>query len=140
MTLSAAGKSGDTGGRFGFREITMTRFGLLALGALIAAGPALGATEQPPTVAEWLAMSPQQRVALREQTRSWNGADRTAFWARFDDEMKAMTPAERQMLQDQAARAMRDATPVPPPPPEPVAKLPKAIALPPPGDLTGQPD
>jgi len=113
---------------------------LLALAGLVAAAPASAATEQPPSVAQWLAMTPQQRLALREETRSWNAADRTAFWARFDDEMKAMTPAERQALQDQAARAMRNVTPVPPPPAEPVAKLPKAIALPPPGDLTGQPE
>ena len=117
----------------------MTRFGLLVLSALFAAGSA-AASEQPPTVAQWIAMTPQQRMALREQTRSWSPTDRTAYWARFDDEMKAMTPTERQALQDQAAREMRALTPAPPPAPAPVAKLPKAIALPPPGDLTGRPD
>jgi hypothetical protein len=119
----------------------MTRFGLLALSALFTAGSALAMPEQPPTVAQWLAMSPQQRMALREQTRSWSPADRTAYWGRFDDEMKAMSPAQRQALQDQATREMRALTPTAPPPaPAPPAKLPKAIALPPPGDLTGQPD
>jgi len=117
----------------------MMKVRLLVLAGL-AAAPAWGAAEQPPSVAQWLAMTPQQRLALREETRSWNAADRTAFWARFDDEMKAMTPAERQTLQDQAARAMRNVTPASPPPDQPVAKLPKAIALPPPGDLTDQPD
>jgi hypothetical protein len=117
----------------------MTRFGLLAFSALLAAGSA-AALEQPPTVAQWIAMTPQQRMALREQTRSWSPTDRTAYWARFDDEMKAMTPAERQTLQDQAAGEMRALTPAAPPPPTPVAKLPKAIALPPPADLTGRPD
>jgi hypothetical protein len=119
----------------------MTRFGLLALSALFAAGSASAAPEQPPTVAQWIAMTPQQRMALREQTRSWNPADRTAYWARFDDEMNAMTPTERQALQDQATREMRALTPTASPPaPTPVTKLPKAIALPPPGDLTGRPD
>lgn len=119
----------------------MTRFGLLLPGLLLAVGPALAASEQPPTVSQWIAMTPQQRMALREETRSWSAADRTAFWARFEDEMKAMTSAERQALQDQAAREMRAVTPTPlPPASEPTAKLPKATALPPPGDLTGQPD
>lgn len=119
----------------------MTRFGLLAFSALFAAGSALAAPEQPPSVTQWIAMTPPQRMALREQTRSWSPTDRSAFWARFDDEMKAMTPAERQALQDQATREMRALTPAAPPPPDaPVAKLPKAIALPPPDDLTGQPD
>jgi hypothetical protein len=119
----------------------MTRFGLLALSALFAAGSAPAAAERPPTVAQWIAMTPQQRMALREQTRSWSPTDRTAYWARFDDEMKAMTPAERQALQDQAAGEMHALTAAAPPPtPAPVAKLPKAIALPPPGDLTGRPD
>jgi hypothetical protein len=85
----------------------MTRYGLLALWALLAAGAALAAPAQPPSVAQWIAMTPQQRMALREQTRSWSPADRSSFWARFDDEMKAMTPAERQALQDQATREMR---------------------------------
>jgi len=119
----------------------MIRVGLLTLGALVIAGTALAAAEAPPTVAQWIAMTPQQRMALREQTRSWSSADRAAYWARFDDEMKAMSPAERQALQDQASREMRALAPPPPPPePEPAAKLPKAIALPPPGDLTGRPD
>jgi len=119
----------------------MTRLGLLALSALFFAGSALAASAQPPSVAQWIAMTPQQRMALREQTRTWSPTERGAFWARFDDEMKAMTPAERQALQDQATREMRALTPAAPPPPDaPVAKLPKAIALPPPGDLTGQPD
>jgi hypothetical protein len=117
----------------------MTRFGLLALSALFATGSALAAPE-PPSVAQWIAMTPPERMALREQTRSWSPADRSAFWARFDDEMKAMTPADRQALQDQATREMRALTPTAPPQEEPIAKLPKAIALPPPGDLTGQPD
>jgi hypothetical protein len=86
-------------------------------------------------------MTPQQRMALREQTRSWPPADRNAFWSQFEDEMKAMTPAERQALQDQATRDMRALMPATPPPPDmPIAKLPKAIALPPPGDLTDAPD
>jgi hypothetical protein len=119
----------------------MTRLGLLTLLALLAAGSALAAPGQPPSVAQWIAMTPQQRMALREQTRSWSPTDRSAFWARFDDEMKAMTPTERQAFQDQATREMRALTPaVPPSADAPVAKLPKAIALPPPGDLTGAPD
>jgi len=119
----------------------MTRLGLLVLSTLLAAGTALAAPEQPPSVAQWIAMTPQQRMALRERSRSWPPADRSAFWARFEDEMKAMTPAERQALQDQATRDMRALTPDAPPPPDaPIAKLPKAIALPPPGDLTGAPD
>ncbi|MDB5358959.1 MAG: hypothetical protein JWO51_256 [Rhodospirillales bacterium] len=118
----------------------MIRFGLLALGALLTTGSALAAPEQPPTVAQWIVMTPQQRMALREQTRSWSPADRSAFWARFDDEMKAMTPTERQTLRDQATVAMRALASSPPPTPAPMAPLPKAIALPPPGDLTGQPD
>lgn len=118
----------------------MMRLGLLALGALLTAGSALAGAEQPPTVAQWIAMTPPQRMALREETRSWSPADRSAFWARFDDEMKAMTPAERQALRDQAAVEMRALAPSPPPTPAPMAPLPKAIALPPPGDLTGRPD
>lgn len=119
----------------------MTRVGFLVLGALLVAAPATAAPEQPPTVAEWIALSPAQRMALREQTRSWSAADRGAYWARFDDQMKAMSPAQRQMLQDQAAREMRaQAPPLPLPTPEAPAKLPKAVALPPPGDLIGRPD
>jgi len=119
----------------------MTRSGFLVLGALSLAGPALAAPPPTPTVAQWIAMTPQQRMALREQSRSWSPADRSAYWARFDDEMKAMSPAERQALQDQANREMRSLAPPPlPAEPEPVTKLPKAIALPPPGDLTGRPD
>jgi len=118
----------------------MARFGFLALGALVIAGTAQAAPPPPPTVAQWIAMTPQQRMAIREQTRSWSAADRAAYWARFDDEMKAMSPAERQALQDQATQEMRALAPPPPAEPEPMAKLPKAIALPPPGDLTGRPD
>ena len=118
----------------------MARFGFLALGALVIAGTAQAAPPPPPTVAQWIAMTPQQRMAIREQTRSWSAADRAAYWARFDDEMKAMSPAERQALQDQATQEMRALAPPPPAEPEPTAKLPKAIALPPPGDLTGRPD
>ncbi len=114
---------------------------LLVLMALFAAGSALAAPEQPPSVAQWIAMTPQQRMALREQTRSWSPADRNAFWAQFDDGMKAMTPVERQALQDQATREMRALTPAAPPLPDtPIAKLPKAIALPPPAELTDRPD
>jgi len=117
----------------------MRRWAVLAIMFLAVAATARAA--EPPSVAEWLAMTPQQRMALREETRGWSPAERTRFWARFEDEMKAMTPAERRQLQDQAAREMGAGAPaVPPPEPDPPAKLPKAIALPPPGDLTGRPD
>jgi hypothetical protein len=119
----------------------MGRFGIITLAFLLAAGPAPAAPRQPPSVADWIAMTPQQRMALREETRSWSPGDRTAFWSRFDEELKAMSPTERQALSDQAAAQMRELAPaVPPAPGAPVRKLPKAIALPPPGDLTGQPD
>ena len=123
----------------------MRRFGIIApmvlFWGLLAAAPAPAAPSQPPTAAEWIAMTPQQRMALREESRSWSAADRTAFWARLDDELKAMSPAQRQALQDQATAEMRALAPAPPPEtPAPVGKLPKAIALPPPGDLTGRPD
>jgi hypothetical protein len=122
----------------------MKRFGIMVpaglLSGLLAIAPALATPAQPPTVAEWIAMTPQQRMALREESRSWPATDRTAFWARLDDELKAMSPAQRQALQDQAAAEMRAQVPSPPPEPAPDGKLPKAIALPPPGDLTGRPD
>ena len=121
----------------------MGRLLIIALAALCAAGPALAAPRQPPSVAEWIAMTPQQRMALREETRSWSADDRTAFWSRFDAEMKAMSPAERQLLADQAAVRMRtEAVPAEAPPAAaaPAGDLPKATALPPPGDLTGQPE
>jgi hypothetical protein len=120
----------------------VNRFGLIGLAALFATGPAFAAPSQPPSIADWIAMTPQQRMMLREETRSWSPADRTAFWAKLDDEMKAMTPAQRKALDDQAAAQMRALAPAAPPPEPPASttKLPKAIALPPPGDLTGQPD
>ena len=118
----------------------MTRFGSFILAGLFVAGAALAAPRQPPSVADWIAMTPQQRMALREESRSWQPEDRTAFWARFEDELKTMSPAQRQALADQAAAQMRALTPTPSPDAAPVQKLPKAIALPPPGDLTNQPD
>jgi hypothetical protein len=123
----------------------MTRFGIMARMALfwglLAAAPALAAPSEPPTAAQWIAMTPQQRMALREESRSWSAADRTAFWARLDDTLKAMSPAQRQALQDQATAEMRALAPAPPPAaPAPVGKLPKAIALPPPSDLTDRAD
>jgi hypothetical protein len=118
----------------------MGRLTIIALAGLLAAGTAFAAPRQPPSVAEWIAMTPQQRMALREETRSWTADDRTSFWSRFEAEMKTMSPAERQALADQAAAQMRAATPAPAPVSQPTAPLPKAVALPPPGDLTGQPD
>ena len=119
----------------------MARFGRFVLMGLFVAGTALAAPRQPPSVADWIAMTPQQRMALREETRSWQPADRTAFWARLDDELKTMSPAEHQALSDQATAQMRALTPTAPPDTTaPAQKLPKAIALPPPGDLTNQPD
>jgi hypothetical protein len=122
-------------------SVNRVRLAILAA-ALFLAGPALAAPSQPPSVAEWIAMTPQQRMMLREETRSWSAVDRAAFWTRFDDEMKAMTPAERKALDDQAAARMRRLAPSSPPPEPPSHedKLPKAIALPPPGDLTGRPE
>lgn len=119
----------------------MTRFGSFILAGLFLAGAAQAAPPQPPSVADWIAMTPQQRMALREESRSWNADDRTAFWSRFEDELKGMSPAQRQALANQAAAQMRALAPATPPDAAPpVAKLPKAIALPPPGDLTNQPD
>ncbi|HLZ65037.1 MAG TPA: hypothetical protein VKQ29_02345 [Aliidongia sp.] len=123
----------------------MKRFGITApmglLCGLLAVASASAAPAQPPSVTDWIAMTPQQRMALREETRSWSAADRATYWARFDDELKAMTPAQRQALQDQAGAEMRALAPAPPPEATtPAGKLPKAVALPPPGDLTGRPD
>ena len=120
----------------------MKRLIIIALTVMGAASPALAAPRQPPSVAEWIAMTPQQRMALRDETRLWSTDDRTTFWSKFDAEMQAMSPAERQALADQAAAEMRrQAAPaaVPPAATAPMEALPKAIALPPPGDLTGQP-
>ena len=83
----------------------MTRFGSFLLAGLFLAGAAQAAPPQPPSVAEWIAMTPQQRMALREESRSWNADDRTAFWSRFEDELKGMSPAQRQALADQAAKS-----------------------------------
>ncbi|HEV2674458.1 MAG TPA: hypothetical protein VGV37_07950 [Aliidongia sp.] len=119
----------------------MIRYRNILLAGLLLAGPAVAAPRQPPSVAEWIAMTPQQRMALREETRSWDAGERRAFWSRFDDELKAMKPSQRQALSDQAAAQMRAQVPAAAPETAPPAgKLPKAIALPPPGDLTGQPD